>query len=230
VLTLAAVLAMSLGAELSLFSSTAFAAELSTRVELVRPGGRATVRDASPREVVVVWQPRKTGALARSSNYHIATRNKQFDPPHLVVPRGSVVRFPNADPILHNVFSVSPGNAFDVGLYGQGEGESARFDEAGLVRIFCNVHREMFAYILVIDSTHSSSPSADGALRMQGLPEGPGSLIVWHARAEMQTIELASPAQAPKTIQLEIERRQIPAHFNKFGKPYEQRARDRYGS
>lgn len=212
-------------------AAPAHAADLRTRVQLVRPNGRATVHDASPLEVIVVWQPRNPPPPPKQPPiYHITTKNKQFEPTQLVVRRGSMVRFPNADPILHNVFSVSRGNAFDMGLYGHGEGESTQFDNTGLVRIFCNVHREMFAYVLVVDSPYSTSPSVDGTVRLKGVPDGPGSLLLWHARSQMRSIELSSPEQAPETIELEIERRKVPAHFNKFGKPYERRARDRYGS
>lgn len=71
-----------------------------------------------------------------------------------MVPAGSTVRFPNQDSILHNVFSVSRANRFDLGLYRRGEGKSATFRQPGVVRVFCNVHHSMVAYVVVVETPH----------------------------------------------------------------------------
>jgi plastocyanin len=206
----------------------AFAVELELQVELVRPNGRGLVRDALPSEVVVAWQP-AASARVQAGTFVIATKNKAFEPGSLVVARGSTVRFPNEDPVLHNVFSVSPGNAFDVGLYSKGEGKSTRLETPGLVRIFCNVHQQMVAYVLVADTPYATRPDNNGVVRLTGLPAGAGKLLVWHERSSLREIPLDSPQAAPAVLEVEVERRQVPPHFNKLGLPYERRARDRYG-
>jgi plastocyanin len=196
---------------------------LETRIVFAGEG----MRDASPRDVVVAWEPAGAATGPRPGTFELATRNKEFAPGWLVVPAGSTVRFPNYDPILHNVFSVSPGNAFDVGLYGKGEGEKAVLSSPGVVRVFCNVHRQMYAHVLVLSTPHFAHPGPDGRVRLEGLPAGRGRLLLWHERTELETRDLASPSAVPASIELGLTRRRVPPHFNKFGRPYDRR--DRYG-
>jgi plastocyanin len=196
---------------------------LQTRIVLSGEG----MRDAAPTDVVVAWEPEAATAAPRPGSFELATRNKEFAPPWLAVPAGSTVRFPNHDPILHNVFSVSPGNAFDVGLYGRGEGEKAILKSPGVVRVFCNVHRQMYAHVLVLATPYFGRPDAGGRIRLEGLPPGPGRLLLWHERTELDTRALSSPSAAPATIEVGLTRRRVPPHFNKFGRPYDRR--DRYG-
>jgi plastocyanin len=220
---LAAVVALPPGA----VAQAAGGARIETRLVLVGEGDRG----ASPSEVVVAWEPAapasSSARAVRPGTFELATRNKEFAPSWLVVPAGSTVRFPNLDPILHNVFSVSPGNAFDVGLYGRGEGEKAVLGTPGVVRVFCNVHRHMFAHVLVLSTPHFAHPDASGKVRLERLPAGRGRLLLWHERTELQVRELASPAAVPASIQLDLTRRRVPPHFNKLGRPYDRR--DRYG-
>src|SRR5262245_54120035 len=108
----------------------------------------------------------------------IVMRDRRFSPRAVAVPLGSSVRFPNADPIRHNVFSVSPSGRFDLGLYGTGKGKAQRFDQPGLVRVFCNVHRSMSAFVLVLDTPFHATPEASGRFTLTGLPDGPGTLHV----------------------------------------------------
>jgi hypothetical protein len=156
------------------------------------------------------------------------TRQKQFLPRVLVVPRGARVRFPNQDPILHNVFSVSPGNPFDLGLYREGPGKEQKLDKPGLVRVFCNVHHSMVAYILVLDTPYYAQPGPDGAFTLTGLPKGPGRLTVWHEQADPWTIDLTLPKPGPVAARVEVVRPRIPPHLNKTGQSYFLSGRDRY--
>ena len=84
----------------------------------------------------------------------------------------------------------------------------------------------MFAHVLVIDSPILGRVGRDGTVSLGRLPAGPGTLTLWHPRGELQTLELAGPAAIPASIEVEVGRRQVPAHNNKFGKPY--RAARRY--
>ena len=148
------------------------------------------------------------------------TRRKQFVPRVLAVTTGSAVRFPNEDPILHNVFSTSPDNSFDGGLYGSGPGVEHRFEHVGLVKVYCNVHHSMFGFILVLDTPFFARPDAQGAFELRGLPEGEGELVVFHDRAQPWRQKLV-PAQNPEVaIRLDLNKRKVPVHMNKFGKPY----------
>lgn len=157
--------------------------------------------------------------------FEVATVRKAFSPRVLAVPPGSSVRFPNQDPILHNVFSLSGENRFDLGLYRAGEGKSTTFEHPGVVRIFCNVHHDMVAYVLVVDTPHVARPDGDGRFRLDDLPAGPGTLTVWHERAEEWTRSVAVPLDAPQLVELTLSKARVPQHRNKLGRPYARRAR-----
>lgn len=155
--------------------------------------------------------------------FEIVTVRKEFLPRTLTVPVGSTVRFPNQDLILHNVFSVSGQNRFDLGLYKRGDGKTATFEHPGVVRVFCNVHHSMVAYVLVVETPFATSPDFGGKFSLEGLPDGPGTLTVWHERSKPYSRELVLPLSEPLEIQLQVSRPRVPRHTNKFGKPYSRR-------
>ena len=217
---LALAVALTVGAAVT---GAAGAAELAGRLTLVE--GR---KAAAGVEGAVVWfVPDRRPPPPAAGSFTMETRRKQFEPRVLVVPSGSTVRFPNRDPILHNVFSVSGGNAFDLGLVAEGEGGAARFREPGVVRVFCNVHHRMVGYVVVLDTPFHAAPDAAGRFRLAGLPPGPGELVVWHERAE-PLVRRLDPAAGPVTLTLELTRPLVPPHMNKLGRPYERNRRDRY--
>jgi plastocyanin len=210
--------------------SVLLAAELSGRITLVDEGGKAASAAAGdPRLAVVSFEPqRAAGGSASSRTYEMRTVKKQFDPQVLAVPRGATVRFPNQDPILHNVFSVAAGSRFDLGLYSQGPGKSFTFKNAGIVRIFCNVHHSMVGYVVVLDTQFFTSPDAGGSFRLAGLPEGGGKLRVWHPQTEDWESALPGAVGRPLQVELTLANERVPNHLNKFGKAYGRGRRDRY--
>jgi plastocyanin len=210
----------------ALAAAPAGAAELAGRIELVTPAGKPAGRAAAG-NAVVYFEPARAPAALAPGTFEVVTRDKEFAPRVLAVPRGSTVRFPNADPILHNVFSVSGGNAFDLGLSGRGPGKAATFRESGVVRVFCNVHQAMVAYVVVVDTPHVVLPDGTGAFRLRDLPEGEGRLTAWHEQSEPQTVAVRVPSAAPVAVRLAVTRPKVPPHLNKFGRSYG-RSRDRY--
>ncbi|MDJ0656292.1 MAG: plastocyanin/azurin family copper-binding protein [Xanthomonadales bacterium] len=184
-------------------------------------------RPAQPSEVVVYFRPDQAVTPQPPTEALVMrTRNKRFEPSVLAVPAGATVRFPNTDPILHNVFSVSKSNAFDMGLYGKGEGKSWTFTNPGLVRVYCNVHQSMVGHVLVLDTPFFSRLDASGQFQLQDIPDGPGRLYVWHERARPLTrsLELPREGQAME-LELVLNQRTVPKHKNKFGKSYKRRSR-----
>lgn len=113
----------------------------------------------------------------------LTQRNRQFDPAFVVVPVGSTVEFPNADPIFHNIFSLSKVKQFDLGYYSQGESRSVKFDQPGIVQVFCHIHADMSATILVLRSKLWSRPDAGGNFSLAGVPPGSYELVAWHRSA-----------------------------------------------
>jgi plastocyanin len=207
------------------------AEEVHGRVELLAKGGKGPAKGSDVRQTVVSFEP--ASAPARhppETPFQMVTRQKEIVPRVLAIPRGSRVRFPNDDPILHNVFSVSAGNAFDLGLYKNGPGKEKTFTTPGVVRVYCNVHPSMVASILVLDTPYFTSPSADGVFVLSGLPRGPGKLTVWSEQADPWTvsIELPGVGPAPITARIEVTRPQAPPHLDKDGKSYFTTGRDGY--
>lgn len=121
------------------------------------------------------------------------TQGKAFDPQLLIVPIGSSVAFPNSDPIRHNVYSATPGAAFDLGFYGEGESREHVFDQPGLVVVNCNVHHVMQAQILVLPSDYQTRVDASGKFRLTDLPAGRGVLHFWNPRAAASSLPVSVP-------------------------------------
>ena len=219
------------------------ASVLTGTVELRARGGKRPARAETVAETVVWFEPLWTEPEVRPGTAVLETVDKRFVPRVLAVPRGSAVRFPNRDPILHNAFSVSRGNTFDLGLVEQGPGDEVTFERSGVVRVFCNVHHDMVAYVLVLDTPWFARPDDRGRFVLRGLPPGPGTLRAWHERAEPVEIPVTVPVEAPSgesspegssatpsrgvVVGLEITKPRVPPHLNKFGRRYG-RSRDRY--
>lgn len=213
-------------------ATPAEAAELAGRV-LVTSKGRSVPGAASG--AVVYFEPDRSDGPARSGGgdpetQEMVTRRKEFSPRVLVVEKDGAVSFPNRDPILHNVFSVSEAARFDLGLYGRGKAERVTFQAPGVVRIFCNVHHDMVGYVLVVETPHHGSPDDRGSFRLTGLPEGPGTLTVWHEQAEpwSRRVTLSGSGNRPLEVELELSKPRIPPHLDKSGRSYRERRRDRY--
>ena len=186
------------------------------------------LRAAEAAEAVIWVRPKTAVPLPPPGEPAVMlTRRKQFQPRVLAVPAGHSVRFPNDDPILHNVFSTSPDNAFDAGLYGTGPGVVHAFRNPGLVKVYCNVHHSMFGFVVVLDTPFHTRPGVDGTFRLDGLPEGEGELVVFHDRARPWRRTLDPAGAAPLEIRLDLDRRRVPPHMNKFGRPYGARPDER---
>jgi plastocyanin len=213
---------------LLLLAIPASAEDLRGRVQLLAKGGKGPARGVDARQALVWFEP-AAGAAVRppAAPFTMTTKDKQFVPRVLTVPKGSRIVFPNQDVILHNVFSVSPGNSFDLGLYKRGPGKEATFKEPGLVRVFCNVHQSMVGYIWVLDTPYLVSPGADGSFALTGLPRGPGKLTVWHEQGDPVTIDVQVPSDLV-SARVEIVRPRVPPHLDKAGKSYFGAQRDRY--
>jgi plastocyanin len=113
----------------------------------------------------------------------LTQRNRRFDPEIVVVPARSTVSFPNADPIFHNVFSLSKVKQFDLGYYPAGQTRAVRFDQPGIVHVYCHLHPDMSAAILVLSTALWARPVHDGSFSLPGIPPGTYELVVWHLSA-----------------------------------------------
>lgn len=124
------------------------------------------------------------GPAAKPVTVVMNQTHRSFEPEVLVVPVGSTVQFPNADPIFHNVFSLSKASKFDLGSYPQGQSRSVKFTASGIVPVHCHLHPNMSGAILVMPNAWFAQPAAaDGSFRITGLPPGSYELVAWHRSA-----------------------------------------------
>jgi plastocyanin len=206
-------------------------ARLLLALLLAAPGtirGKITIKkkDGSDKkdysEVVVyvsdVEQP-TPGARAE-----ILQKDRTFFPRVLAVAVGTQVAFPNADGIEHNVFSHSQNAEFDLGRFGKGPGKPYKFDKPGIAEIFCNIHKNMVAYVVVTPSKLAAVTAADGSFEITGVPPGKHKVTIWErfAKPKFQEVTVDVPAGGvaklshPITEAIEAD----PPHKNKFGTEY----------
>jgi hypothetical protein len=159
-----------------------------------------------------------------SNNTILLQKNKMFHPHLLVVPVGSVVSFPNADPFFHNVFSLFDGRRFDLGLYEAGSTRTVAFTREGISYIFCNIHPDMSAVVLSLVTPYYAIADAQNTFHIADVPEGDYELHVWvEGRRGEKPLRRVHITQGTTNLG-DIEtgkREESPDHLNKFGKPYE---------
>ena len=119
-------------------------------------------------------------------------RDETFLPHIVAVTAGTDVDFPNSDETYHNVFSLSPVRSFDLRRYAAGRSRSVRFDQPGIVRVFCDIHSHMSAFILVFGHRFFAVTDEEGHYRIEGVPPGTYNVVVWHELFESasQPIEI----------------------------------------
>jgi plastocyanin len=128
-------------------------------------------------------------------------RNLQFGPKVLVVPVGSTVEFPNNDRVFHNVFSFKDGKRFDLGLYPIGSRKLVQFEKAGVSRLFCNIHPQMAAYVVVVDSSYFAVSGDDGGFTLKGVPPGTYTYRAWRAGSpEVVTGKVVAESGRPMEV------------------------------
>jgi plastocyanin len=176
------------------------------------------VRQGAAAAVPVVYAERLDAPAA----FTIAQRSKSFAPRVLAVPVGSTVAFPNEDSIFHNVFSLSSPQPFDLGLYRAGATKARTFTQPAVYYVFCNIHPQMVAFLVVAPSHWVATAAPDGTWRLD-LPPGRYRVTALSERAAPAAVEItvapSAATQAPP-IALDESVAVVAPHLNKFGKPY----------
>ncbi len=199
--------------------------------------GRVTIEGASdsrpldPAGAVVYLDNLPPGTTSPApGRFTIETKSKRFVPQVLAVPVGSRVSFPNDDAVLHNVFSASGANAFDLGLYGKNEAKDAVFREPGLVRVYCNVHEKMVAFVLVCPSRYFARVRDDGSFEIPDAPAGRFDVKVWDERGGMQSssVEVGAGDTLDVGFTMDGSKYKREPHLDKNGAPYAARRSTEY--
>lgn len=157
-------------------------------VDVYAPRGGAPAAAAAPEKLdewerTVIYVDADLAPSAAPPLARIEQKNRRFEREVLVIPVGASVSFPNGDPIFHNVFSLSKAKSFDLGYYPQGKTRTVRFDKPGPVQVFCHLHTNMNAAILVVPNSYFTQPSPGGAFRIPAVPAGRRTLRLWHKTA-----------------------------------------------
>jgi hypothetical protein len=167
-------------------------------------------------------------ALPGLRRSQLIQKHKSFIPHLLVVEAGSAVDFPNEDPFFHNVFSLFDGKRFDLGLYEAGKTRTVIFDRPGICYIFCNIHPEMSAVVVVLQTPYFGISDDLGEVRIPCVPPGQYQLHVWDERALPSALEAATRevnvgenARYLGVLSLRAAPSLALHHKNKYGQEYE---------
>ncbi|MBB5315586.1 cupredoxin domain-containing protein [Tunturibacter empetritectus] len=202
------------------------------------PIGELRLRAVSPQSTkhhpapAVIWLEPLGATPALSFRPHgrstLLQKNRTFIPHLQVIPVGTVVQFPNADPFFHNVFSLFDGKRFDLGLYEAGSSKTVTFSREGVSYIFCNIHPEMSAVVLVLSTPLYAIADANDAFVLSNIPPGDYILHLWveglpqtvadrltqHLHLTGQNVDLG-------VITIPATSGASDAHSNKYGNPYD---------
>jgi plastocyanin len=166
---------------------------------ILLPG--VTTAAGRPIAEAIVWidapGPRRSG---KTPDPVLDQRDVQFTPRVLAVQVGTKVRFPNNDRVFHNVFSYHDGTRFDLGLYPVGTVKQVPFDRPGLSRIFCNIHPEMAAYLMVLDTPFFAVSDRNGRFTIDGLPPGTYPYHAWRAGGSVLNDEIHTGTDIPFVV------------------------------
>lgn len=210
---------------------------VTMKVEIVNPKtGKISVSangdtDASNAVVWLIPLDASTGSAPMSPPAHpapqVAQTNKSFAPHVSVVQVGTPVQFPNKDPFLHNVFSLFDGKRFDLGFYEAGSSKTVHFDKPGVSFLFCNIHPEMSAAVVTVDTPYFGISDRAGRVSLANVPDGRYQLNVWYERSlpadlknVSRTVTIAEGSRSLETIRVAENPNFSLIHKNKYGQDY----------
>jgi plastocyanin len=207
----------------SFFASWSVAADLNGRIVITKQitkkhvslpayqlrGAQSALETDNPgddnefRDVVVFLEGNLSSAGA-PVQAELSQRNRRFDPRLLVIPLGSTVSFPNDDPIFHNVFSLSKAKQFDLGYYPAGQTRVVKFTEAGIVQVYCHLHSNMYAAIVVVPNQWYTRPADDGTFSLTGVRPGRYEMVAWHMSGGYFRKQITMPERGDADVAIQM--------------------------
>jgi plastocyanin len=203
--------------------------QLTGKVQLRRNG--RPVRDSSN---VVVWltplgstPDPPIPVQQRGQIPQLVQKDKAFHPSLAVIPTGGEVEFPNHDPFFHNVFSLFDGKRFDLGLYESGSTQFVKFEKPGISFIFCNIHAQMSAVVIALDTPYYAISSFRGEIMIPNVPPGRYQMHVFHQSVSPAALSAAEHEITVTAAEASLGSFSLPesdldhAHKNKYGRDYD---------
>jgi plastocyanin len=212
--------------------SAASTSELRMSLASSQPGKHRAVP-------AVIWLEPLAGTVAAPfvphGPYTLTQKNRMFVPHLQVIPVGAVVKFPNADPFFHNVFSLYDDKRFDLGLYEAGSSKSVTFSREGVSYIFCNIHPEMSAVVLALPTPLFAVADSDDSFVLRNIPPGDYTLHLWIEGVPQSILNgLSHHVHLPShpvdlgTLKVPILSGGTVPHTNKFGNAYDPHSKSPY--
>ena len=228
-------LALVLALLLPLAGRAQAAGDADVRAHFLFPKSQERQRTAA----AVLWlkpmQDTPPSPFESSQPYTLLQKNRTFKPHLLIIPVGTIVRFPNADPFFHNVFSLFDGKRFDLGLYEAGSTKTVTFSREGVSYIFCNIHPEMSAVILALSTRLFAVADSSGTFHVPSVPAGDYEMHVWVEGISQPTLNALTKRVRVSGGSTDLGNVELPAgvhpatsHENLYGHPYDRETKPTY--
>lgn len=209
---------------------------VSVNVVITRAGTttKTTANGVQDDSNVAVWltpldrtSPHPSGPVSSEKPPQLVQRHKTFEPHVLIVPVGALLEFPNKDPFFHNIFSLYDGKRFDLGLYEAGTTRSVTFDRPGVSFLFCNIHAEMSAVVVAVDTPYFGVSDRFGNVLILNIPDGRYQLHVWYERSLPEELKgltrvvaISDSSRNLEQIRVQMNPNFTSNHKNKYGLDY----------
>ena len=194
-----------------LLTVPAQAGSVSGKIRLANVSTPAANQAAGEKENVVIWLEGAHDPKPPDTTIKISQRSLQFSPDFAIAVKGQKVEMPNDDDVVHNVYSFTGLNQFNLGLYAKGESRTVVFDHTGIVDVFCSIHHQMHARVFVVPTKYFANGMPGHSFTLADVPPGKYVLKAWHQRSHMMEKTIIVPATGTVTADINLEAGAQPA-------------------